>query len=67
MATTTDQSDREAVLQAIADGRPVDPDVADRIRDRAVKARDEIVRRFGIQDIGTEIIREFRDADMRNA
>lgn len=64
MATSVEQSDFEAILLARAEGRKVDPDVERRVRERAEHARQEALRRFGVQNIGTEIIREFRDANL---
>jgi hypothetical protein len=62
MATTTEQSDFEAILQARAEGRKVDPVIEKRVRERAEQARQNILNRFGVQNIGTDIIREHRDA-----
>ncbi len=62
MATATEQSDHEAVARAAAEGRPVDSEVARRIRERANKMREEILRVHGVQNIGVDIIRQIRDA-----
>jgi hypothetical protein len=61
MAMTIEQSDHEEVARAASDRRPVDPDVARRIRERARKMREEILRIHGVQNIGVELIRELRD------
>jgi len=62
MATTTEQSDHEEVARAAAERRPVDPEVARRVRERADRMRREIIRTCGVQNSGVEIIRQIRDA-----
>ena len=62
MATHTEQTDYEEILQARAAGRDVNPAVKQRVLERAENARQEMLRRFGLQNIGTDIIRERRDA-----
>ena len=65
MSTTTElQADREELYRAAREHRRPDPEVARRVHERAEKAREEMRRRFGLQNIGTDIIREFRDADL---
>jgi len=53
-----------ADLQMIADcaggGKPVPPEVARRVQERAARARQEILEKHGVQDIGVQIIRELR-------
>jgi hypothetical protein len=53
-------ADEEAVMASFAAGTPVDPEVARRVHERAMKLRDEIHRRHGVVDIGTPAIRELR-------
>jgi len=61
MATTTElHSDREEVSRALAERRPVDPEVAKRVRERAAAAR-ELLRRRGPTDVAVSLIREVRD------
>ena len=68
MNTTTEPStlppevraDIEAVAAAVAASRPVDPEVARRIHERAERVRQEILAKHGVQDIGVAIIRELR-------
>ncbi len=65
-----DNSDR---LDALADLKEVarqamsggirDPEVLRRVRQRAERARAEVLQKFGIQEIGVQIIREMRDAE----
>jgi hypothetical protein len=55
---TTIPADVMADLQAVADaaaaGRPVDPEVARRVRARSQKVQEEMVRRFGVREIRDE-------------
>jgi hypothetical protein len=54
-------ADLEAVCRQLPGGK-LDPELVRRIRERSDKAREETLRRFGVQDIGVSIIREMRDA-----
>jgi hypothetical protein len=54
------------VADAVAAGRPVDPEIARRVRERSDRARQELLATRGAQDIGVQLIREARgplDAD----
>ena len=53
-------ADLQAVADALADGKKLDPEVARLVRERADKARQELLAVRGVQDIGVEIIREIR-------
>lgn len=64
ITTTTDPNvlaDTAAVMQALAAGKPVDPVVARRIQERSAKARERILRDYGVQDIAVPAIRELRN------
>jgi hypothetical protein len=62
MAIDTIRADIEALAQARAEGRPLDPEIVDRVRERARRAREETVKLHGIQDIGVDLIRQARDS-----
>ena len=53
-----------ADMEAVANTRGIvrDPELLARIRERAARVRDEALRKFGVQDIGVEILREIRCA-----
>ena len=53
-------ADAQAVMESITSGKPLDPDVARRIRERGDRIRNEILRTYGVQDIGVGLIRELR-------
>jgi hypothetical protein len=55
-------ADLEAVCRLAAEGKKPDPELERRIRERSAKARQEVVDKFGVQDIGVAIISEMREA-----
>ncbi|MBS0265443.1 MAG: hypothetical protein JSS02_26150 [Planctomycetes bacterium] len=57
--------DGEEILEARRAGREPDPDVIDRVRQRAALIADGIRHRYGVLEIGVPAIREFRDHDSR--
>ena len=64
MSTDTRPSidpDTEAILERIATGKPLDPDVYRRIRAEGAKITEEIRRKYGVLDIAVDLIRESRD------
>ncbi len=52
--------DVQVVADCVGDGKSVPLDVARRIQKRAARARQEILEKRGVQDIGVQIIRELR-------
>jgi hypothetical protein len=56
-STDTTEADAKALIEAVASGRPLDPDVARRVRERADAVRSRLLPG---RDIGTRIIRELR-------
>jgi hypothetical protein len=56
------RDDTEAVMEHLTAGKPLAPDVAQRIRERGERIREEVFRKHGILDIGSPAIRELRDA-----
>ena len=55
-------ADLEAVCRQAAGGEVRDPELVRRVQERAARARQEVLDRFGVQDVGVAIIREARDA-----
>ena len=53
-------ADKEAVMASFASGKPLDPEIAKRVRDRGRQIREEIYRQHGLLDIGVPAIRELR-------
>jgi hypothetical protein len=60
---TTDptiEADLKAVLDHVITGKPLDPEVARRVRERGDRLRQEIFEKHGLVDIGVPAIRELR-------
>jgi hypothetical protein len=55
--------DIQAVADAVAAGRPVDPDVARRVREQSEKIQEELRRRYGVREIAVDLIRQGRDEE----
>jgi hypothetical protein len=53
-------ADAQAVIEHVMSGKPLDPEVARRVHERAAKITDEIRRKHGVLDIGVPAIRELR-------
>jgi hypothetical protein len=54
------RADLQAVLDHLRTGKPLDPEIDRRVRERAEKIRRQILEKHGVQDIGVQIIREIR-------
>jgi hypothetical protein len=54
------KADEEAVIASFLTGKPLDPEVAHRIHERAKAIRDRVYREHGLVDIGVPAIRELR-------
>jgi hypothetical protein len=54
-------ADLQAVADAVAAGRPVDPEVARRVRQRSQKVQDELVTKYGVREIAVDLIRQGRE------
>jgi hypothetical protein len=54
-------ADLEAVCNQVGTGGVKDPELLHRVHERGEQARAEILRRFGVQEIGVQIIREMRE------
>ena len=53
-------ADTEAVIESMMTGKPLDPEIANRIRERGDRIREEILQKHGVLDIGVPAIRELR-------
>lgn len=54
------EADAEAVIQSLETGKPLDPVIARRIRERAKKITERVYREHGMVDIAVPAIRELR-------
>ena len=57
---TQDEADSRAVLEHAFKGTPVDPEVSQRVRERADKVREDL-RSRGVQINTLELLRDSRD------
>ncbi len=53
--------DMQAVAKAVAAGRPVDPQVARRVRERSEQVQEQLLRQFGVREIAVDLIRQCRE------
>jgi hypothetical protein len=53
-------ADAQAVLDHVVSGTPIEPALANRVRERAEAIRRQILAEHGVQNIGVELIRELR-------
>jgi hypothetical protein len=54
------EADEEAVMAHYLTGKPLDPDVVRRVRERAQRIKEETFRKHGLVDIAVPAIRELR-------
>jgi hypothetical protein len=54
------EADAQALTHHLATGQPLPDDVSRRIEERAQRAREDILRTRGTQEIGVQLIREAR-------
>jgi hypothetical protein len=55
------EADVQAVMEQIGTGKPLDPAVAARVRERGQRVTEAIRRKFGTVDIAVPLLREIRD------
>ena len=61
---TQAHADLEEVCRLAEEGKPVtDLELLTRIREHSANVRNAALGKFGVQDIGVEIIRELRDCE----
>jgi hypothetical protein len=56
-------ADIQAVADAAATGKTLDPEVARRVRERSEKVQAELLRQHGVREIAVELIRQGRDEE----
>ena len=49
------RADLQAVLDHVASGKPLDPEVARRVSERSTAVQEELVRRFGVREIAVDL------------
>jgi hypothetical protein len=58
----TAEEDAQAVTEAFLAGRPIPPDLAARVEERAAELREQIFRERGYLNIAVSSVRESREA-----
>lgn len=58
---TIELTDGEAVTQSLITGKPVDSEIAKRIREKAQEVTERIYRENGLVDIAVPLLREIRE------
>jgi hypothetical protein len=53
--------DTEALIESITTGKPLDPEIRDRLREEGRKISAELREKFGEMEIAAQLIRECRD------
>ncbi len=59
--STDELADLKEVARQAMSGGVRDFELLRRVQQRAQQAREEVLKKFGVQEIGVEIIREMRD------
>jgi hypothetical protein len=55
-------ADTQTVIDMLMTGKPLDPEVASRIRERGDRIRERILSEHGLLNIGVPAIRDLRDS-----
>ena len=61
MDTTEKTTDKEALLEHLTTGKPLDPKVRRRILERGERISEQLRQTYGEMDIAVDLIRDTRD------
>jgi hypothetical protein len=61
--TSGEAADAQAVIEHAMNGKPLDPEIARRVRERSERATESLRRKYGILNIAVDLIREVRDQE----
>jgi hypothetical protein len=61
--TAEEEADTRAVIEKLMTGKPLDPEVYRRIRERSARISQEVFEKHGLLDIGVPAIRSQRDSE----
>jgi hypothetical protein len=56
-------ADNQAIIEHLMSGKPLDPEVDRRIRERAERSTEELRKQHGVRSIAVDLIREIRDEE----
>jgi hypothetical protein len=57
----TREADAQAVMDLVISGRPLDPEIAARVRERSERATEEMRRRFGTVNMAVDLVHQSRE------
>jgi hypothetical protein len=61
--TSQEAADGQAVIEHALTGKPLDPEIARRVRERSERATENLRRKYGTLNIAVELIQEIRDQE----
>lgn len=61
--TPEEEADTRAVIEKVMTGKPLDPEVYRRIRQRSARISEEVFEKHGLLDVGVPAIRALRDGE----
>lgn len=61
--TPEEQADTRAVIEKLLTGKPLDPEVYRRIRERSARISQDVFEKHGLLDVGVPAIRSLRDGE----
>ncbi len=56
-------ADAKAVIEHAMTGKPLDAEIARRVRARSERATEELRRKYGTRDLAVDLIREVREGE----
>jgi hypothetical protein len=63
LLTSAEDADAQAVIEHAMTGKPLDPEIAHRVRARSERATESLRRKHGTLNIAVDLIREVRDQE----
>jgi hypothetical protein len=61
--TSDESADAQAVIEHAMTGKPLDPEIASRVRECSERATEALRRKYGTLNIAVDLIREIRDQE----
>jgi len=60
---TSEAADAQAVIEHAMTGKPLDPEIGRRVRERSERATERLRKQFGTLNIAVDLIREVRSQE----
>lgn len=61
--TPAEEADTRAVIEKLMTGKPLDPEVYRRIRERSARISEDVFKEHGLLDVAVPAIRSLRDGE----